>query len=189
MRRPCWTSVSTCVSSRRRRSKAWAPSGRGLRGGRLWWYTAAQASDAQVGRTTAALSYPADSPLCLPVFTRVPVLWGCPRLCAPSEVWRPTPGNGFATDIVISLSLPVSVLLVRCPGTFCTLDICLARLEDIGTVDVRQTVRRMRGQRAFSIQTWDQYYFCYTAVIEHAQRNGKLSPVQWSDSDLETDSE
>lgn len=47
----------------------------------------------------------------------------------------------------------------------------------------------MRTQRAFSIQTWDQYYFCYTAVIEYAQRNGKLSPVQWSDSDLETDSE
>uniref|UniRef100_A0A8D3EE29 Tyrosine-protein phosphatase non-receptor type 9 n=1 Tax=Scophthalmus maximus TaxID=52904 RepID=A0A8D3EE29_SCOMX len=61
-------------------------------------------------------------------------------------------------------------------GTFCTLDICLSRLEDIGTVDVRQTVRRMRTQRAFSIQTWDQYYFCYTAVIEYAQRHGKLSP-------------
>ncbi|KAK5866068.1 hypothetical protein PBY51_020285 [Eleginops maclovinus] len=74
-------------------------------------------------------------------------------------------------------------------GTFCTLDICLSRLEDIGSVDIRQTVRRMRTQRAFSIQTWDQYYFCYTAVIEYAQRNGKLSPVQWSDSDLETDSE
>ncbi|KAM7009720.1 LOW QUALITY PROTEIN: tyrosine-protein phosphatase non-receptor type 9 [Tautogolabrus adspersus] len=74
-------------------------------------------------------------------------------------------------------------------GTFCTLDICLSRLEDIGTVNVRQTVRRMRTQRAFSIQTWDQFYFCYTAVIEYAQRNGKLSPVQWSDSDLETDSE
>ena len=56
-------------------------------------------------------------------------------------------------------------------------------------MDVRQTVRRMRTQRAFSIQTWDQYYFCYTAVIEYAQRHGKLSPVQWSDSDLETDSE
>uniref|UniRef100_A0A8C6USZ1 Tyrosine-protein phosphatase non-receptor type 9 n=1 Tax=Neogobius melanostomus TaxID=47308 RepID=A0A8C6USZ1_9GOBI len=72
-------------------------------------------------------------------------------------------------------------------GTFCTLDICLSRLEDIGTVDVCQTVRRMRAQRAFSIQTWDQYYFCYTAVIEYAQRHGKLSPVQWSDSDIETD--
>ncbi|CAL1601461.1 unnamed protein product [Knipowitschia caucasica] len=74
-------------------------------------------------------------------------------------------------------------------GTFCTLDICLSRLEDIGTVDVCQTVRRMRAQRAFSIQTWDQYYFCYIAVIEYAQRSGKLSPVQWSDSDIETDSE
>lgn len=74
-------------------------------------------------------------------------------------------------------------------GTFCTLDICLSRLEDISTIDVRQTVRRMRTQRAFSIQTWDQYYFCYTAVIEYAQRHGKLSPVQWSDSDIETDSE
>ncbi|KAM9313714.1 tyrosine-protein phosphatase non-receptor type 9 [Pholidichthys leucotaenia] len=74
-------------------------------------------------------------------------------------------------------------------GTFCTLDICLSQLEDVGTVDVQQTVRRMRTQRAFSIQTWDQYHFCYTAVIEYAQRNGKLSPVQWSDSELETDSE
>ena len=74
-------------------------------------------------------------------------------------------------------------------GTFCTLDICLSRLEDIGTVDIRETVRRMRTQRAFSIQTWDQYYFCYTAVIEYAQRHGKLSPVQWSDSDIDTDSE
>jgi len=78
---------------------------------------------------------------------------------------------------------------VSATGTFCTLDICLSRLEDVGTVDVRQTVRRMRTQRAFSIQTWDQYYFCYTAIVEYAQRHSKLSPVQWSDSDLETDSE
>ncbi len=87
------------------------------------------------------------------------------------------------------LFLIYTFLPVFWPGTFCTLDICLSRLEDIGTIDVHQTVQRMRTQRAFSIQTWDQYYFCYTAVIEYAQRNGKLSPVQWSDSDLETDSE
>ncbi|KAJ8262407.1 hypothetical protein GJAV_G00166120 [Gymnothorax javanicus] len=74
-------------------------------------------------------------------------------------------------------------------GTFCTLDICLSRLEDIGTVDVKQTVRRMRTQRAFSIQTWDQYYFCYMAVIQYAQRRGLLPPIEWSDTDLETDSE
>ncbi len=74
-------------------------------------------------------------------------------------------------------------------GTFCTLDICLSRLEDIGTVDIKQTVRRMRTQRAFSIQTWDQYYFCYKAVIEYAQQSGLLQPVEWSDTELETDSE
>lgn len=85
---------------------------------------------------------------------------------------------------------PTPLFLFTVPqGTFCTLDICLSRLEDIGTVDIRETVRRMRAQRAFSIQTWDQYYFCYTAVIEYAQRNGKLSPVQWSDTDIDTDSE
>ncbi|XP_051993716.1 tyrosine-protein phosphatase non-receptor type 9 [Xyrauchen texanus] len=74
-------------------------------------------------------------------------------------------------------------------GTFCTLDICLSRLEDIRTVDIKQTVRRMRTQRAFSIQTWDQYYFCYKAVIEYAQQSGLLQPVEWSDTELETDSE
>ncbi|XP_018413426.1 PREDICTED: tyrosine-protein phosphatase non-receptor type 9-like isoform X2 [Nanorana parkeri] len=74
-------------------------------------------------------------------------------------------------------------------GTFCTLDICLSRLENIGTVDVLQTVKRMRTQRAFSIQTWDQYYFCYMAIIEYAQRKGLLAPVEWSDTEFETDSE
>ncbi|MEE6460312.1 hypothetical protein FKM82_000918 [Ascaphus truei] len=74
-------------------------------------------------------------------------------------------------------------------GTFCTLDICLSRLENIGTVDVLRTVKKMRTQRAFSIQTWDQYYFCYMAIIEYAQRKGLLAPVEWSDTDFETDSE
>ncbi|XP_026882316.2 tyrosine-protein phosphatase non-receptor type 9 isoform X1 [Electrophorus electricus] len=74
-------------------------------------------------------------------------------------------------------------------GTFCTLDICLSRLEDIGTVNVKRTVQRMRMQRAFSIQTWDQYYFCYKAVIEHAQQTGRLLPIDWSDTEPETDSE
>ncbi|XP_072239387.1 tyrosine-protein phosphatase non-receptor type 9 [Leuresthes tenuis] len=95
--------------------------------------------------------------------------------------WRGPPGG---PPLVVHCSAGIGRT-----GTFCTLDICLSQLEDVGTVDVHQTVRRMRAQRAFSIQTWDQYYFCYTAVIEYAQRHGKLSPVQWSDSDLETDSE
>uniref|UniRef100_K7GF82 Tyrosine-protein phosphatase non-receptor type 9 n=1 Tax=Pelodiscus sinensis TaxID=13735 RepID=K7GF82_PELSI len=59
-------------------------------------------------------------------------------------------------------------------GTFCALDICLSQLQDTGTLNVYQTVMRMRTQRAFSIQTPEQYFFCYTAIIEHAQREGLL---------------
>uniref|UniRef100_A0AAZ3RX82 Tyrosine-protein phosphatase non-receptor type 9 n=1 Tax=Oncorhynchus tshawytscha TaxID=74940 RepID=A0AAZ3RX82_ONCTS len=57
-------------------------------------------------------------------------------------------------------------------GTFCALDICLSQLQDVGTLNVCQTVRRMRTQRAFTIQTPDQYYFCHNAILEHAQRQG-----------------
>ncbi|XP_035274174.1 tyrosine-protein phosphatase non-receptor type 9-like [Anguilla anguilla] len=100
---------------------------------------------------------------------------------AVSASWTGSPGG---PPVVVHCSAGIGRT-----GTFCTLDICLSRLEDVGTVDVRQTVRRMRTQRAFSIQTWDQYYFCYTAVLEYAQRRRLLPPLQWSDSELETDSE
>uniref|UniRef100_A0A4W6CP03 Tyrosine-protein phosphatase non-receptor type 9 n=1 Tax=Lates calcarifer TaxID=8187 RepID=A0A4W6CP03_LATCA len=63
-------------------------------------------------------------------------------------------------------------------GTFCALDICLSQLQDVGSLNVCQTVRRMRSQRAFSIQTPDQYYFCYNAILEHAQRQGLLPANQ-----------
>uniref|UniRef100_A0A8B9K3S0 Tyrosine-protein phosphatase non-receptor type 9 n=1 Tax=Astyanax mexicanus TaxID=7994 RepID=A0A8B9K3S0_ASTMX len=63
-------------------------------------------------------------------------------------------------------------------GTFCALDICLSQLQEVGTLHVCQTVRRMRTQRAFSIQTPEQYYFCHTAILEHAQRQGLLSTNQ-----------
>ena len=75
-------------------------------------------------------------------------------------------------------------------GTFCTLDISLSRLVDIHTVDICNTVRRMRAQRAFSIQTPDQYEFCYFAIIEYAQRASKLGVVDFSgydDSDSDSD--
>ncbi|XP_011499069.1 PREDICTED: tyrosine-protein phosphatase non-receptor type 9 isoform X2 [Ceratosolen solmsi marchali] len=61
-------------------------------------------------------------------------------------------------------------------GTFCTLDICTSRLEDIGTVDIRGTVERIRAQRAFSIQMPDQYVFCHRALAEYALSRAMLSP-------------
>ncbi|XP_059165119.1 tyrosine-protein phosphatase non-receptor type 9-like [Physella acuta] len=63
-------------------------------------------------------------------------------------------------------------------GTFITVDICLRCLEHVGTVDVKETVRRIRSQRAFSIQMPDQYVFCHQAVIEHAQRQGLINSMQ-----------
>ncbi|XP_045442575.1 tyrosine-protein phosphatase non-receptor type 9 isoform X1 [Pipistrellus kuhlii] len=59
-------------------------------------------------------------------------------------------------------------------GTFCSLDICLAQLEELGTLNVFQTVSRMRTQRAFSIQTPEQYYFCYKAILEFAETEGMV---------------
>ena len=75
-------------------------------------------------------------------------------------------------------------------GTFCTLDISLSRLVDIHTVDVCNTVRRMRAQRAFSIQTPEQYKFCYFAIIEYGLTTNQLGPVDFTGySDSSSDSE
>ncbi|XP_014255868.1 tyrosine-protein phosphatase non-receptor type 9-like [Cimex lectularius] len=62
-------------------------------------------------------------------------------------------------------------------GTFCTLDICISRLDETGSVDVRSTVERIRGQRAFSIQMPDQYIFCHLALIEYAVAKGMIPPT------------
>ncbi|KAF4531565.1 hypothetical protein B566_EDAN013569 [Ephemera danica] len=66
-------------------------------------------------------------------------------------------------------------------GTFCTLDICISRLEDVGTVDVKGTVEKIRSQRAYSIQMPDQYVFCHLALIEHALARGLVSSVDLSE--------
>ncbi|XP_037934545.1 tyrosine-protein phosphatase non-receptor type 9 isoform X2 [Teleopsis dalmanni] len=62
-------------------------------------------------------------------------------------------------------------------GTFITLDICISRLEDVGTADIRGTVEKIRSQRAFSIQMPDQYVFCHLALIEYAVSRGMLKSV------------
>ncbi|XP_050428050.1 tyrosine-protein phosphatase non-receptor type 9-like isoform X2 [Adelges cooleyi] len=67
-------------------------------------------------------------------------------------------------------------------GTFCTLDICINRLEETNTVDIKGTVERIRSQRAYSIQTSEQYVFCHLALIEYALARGFLSsPPDLSD--------
>ncbi|XP_030386559.1 tyrosine-protein phosphatase non-receptor type 9 isoform X2 [Scaptodrosophila lebanonensis] len=75
-------------------------------------------------------------------------------------------------------------------GTFITLDICISRLEDVGTADIRGTVEKIRSQRAYSIQMPDQYVFCHLALIEYALSRGMLQSVDLAGfDDREQDSE
>lgn len=74
-------------------------------------------------------------------------------------------------------------------GTFCTLDICISRLEDIGTADIRGTVERIRSQRAYSIQMPDQYTFCHLALIEYALMKGHLQSADLTGFDQGVDDE
>ena len=52
-------------------------------------------------------------------------------------------------------------------GTFCTIDVNVDRLADIGKCEVFNTVKQFRAQRALTIQTAEQYGFCYVAILEH----------------------
>ncbi|XP_067642390.1 tyrosine-protein phosphatase non-receptor type 9 isoform X2 [Eurosta solidaginis] len=75
-------------------------------------------------------------------------------------------------------------------GTFITLDICISRLEDVGTADIRGTVEKIRSQRAYSIQMPDQYVFCHLALIEYAVSRGMLKSVDLTGfDDREEDSD
>lgn len=75
-------------------------------------------------------------------------------------------------------------------GTFCTLDICIRRLEDIGTIDVQNTVEKIRSQRAYSIQMPDQYVFCHLALLEYALNEGLVDDIDLTGfDDSESDSE
>lgn len=74
------------------------------------------------------------------------------------------------------LNLKSNITLTTLSGTFCTLDICISRLEDTGTVDIRGTVEKIRSQRAYSIQMPDQYVFCHRALAEYALSRGIISP-------------
>ncbi|XP_055634706.1 tyrosine-protein phosphatase non-receptor type 9 isoform X2 [Toxorhynchites rutilus septentrionalis] len=66
-------------------------------------------------------------------------------------------------------------------GTFITLDICISRLEDVGSADIKGTVEKIRSQRAYSIQMPDQYVFCHLALIEYALSRSLLKSADLSE--------
>lgn len=53
-------------------------------------------------------------------------------------------------------------------GSYCTISIGIDSLLDTGHCDVMNAVTRIREQRALSVQTADQYEFCYTSLLEYA---------------------
>lgn len=86
-----------------------------------------------------------------------------------SDSWT---GHSLGPPIVVHCSAGIGRT-----GTFCTLDIAIRRLEEVGTIDVKGTVEKIRCQRAYSIQMPDQYVFCHLALLEYALNNGKLVEV------------
>lgn len=91
---------------------------------------------------------------------------------------------------------PAPPIVVHCSagigrtGTFITLDISILRLDRTGLINIQSTVEKIRSQRAHSIQTQDQYVFCYLALLEYALISNMLENVDLSgfeDSDSELD--
>ena len=62
-------------------------------------------------------------------------------------------------------------------GTFCCLSNSIERLNNVGTIDIFSTVKYIRDQRAFSVQTPEQYQFCYTGIIEYVIRERQAKRV------------
>lgn len=59
-------------------------------------------------------------------------------------------------------------------GTFCAIDISINRVNDCKTVNIFDIVKKIRSQRAQSVQMRDQYVFCYLALLEYAKKENLL---------------
>ena len=74
-------------------------------------------------------------------------------------------------------------------GTFATLDIAIRKFEDLRKVDIRSVVEKIRSQRAFSIQTPDQYVFCHLGFLEYALNMEHVQEIDLTGFDDDCDSE
>ena len=52
-------------------------------------------------------------------------------------------------------------------GCFILIDAMLERIDSEGTVDILSYLNYMRTQRIYMVQTFDQYIFAHTAVLEY----------------------
>lgn len=86
------------------------------------------------------------------------------------ELAQPWQGHPLGPPVCVHCSAGIGRT-----GTFCAIEISVNRLKDMRTVNILDTVNKIRAQRAQSVQMRDQYVFCYLAVIEYAQREKLLS--------------
>ncbi|XP_039261169.2 receptor-type tyrosine-protein phosphatase epsilon-like isoform X3 [Styela clava] len=56
-------------------------------------------------------------------------------------------------------------------GVFITLNILMEQADNEGLVDVFQVVKSLRAQRPHIIQTQEQFYFCYVALLQYLETN------------------
>lgn len=55
-------------------------------------------------------------------------------------------------------------------GTFIAIQISMLQLTETGKVNIRETVEKIRSQRAFSIVFQEQYVFIHEAIILYANK-------------------
>jgi tyrosine-protein phosphatase non-receptor type 9 len=65
-------------------------------------------------------------------------------------------------------------------GTFCTIDIALNRIKDNNRVNIADILHKIRTQRAQSVQTPEQYLYCYMAILQYALDNQLLDSAAFN---------
>ena len=68
------------------------------------------------------------------------------------------------------LIYPLAFYLCSILGTYLAIAICREWLKRCAAIDLTETVRRLRSQRAFAVQTPEQYQFCLLALKEELKR-------------------
>ena len=79
----------------------------------------------------------------------------------------------FNTDSGAFLRIANWLLIFSCStgagrtGVFIALSIVLERLQLENLIDIHQTVKTLRMERAYLVQTVDQYRFCFQVAVDY----------------------
>ena len=98
---------------------------------------------------------------------------GSEKLEGSGEYETAVSGDKKSGDVIPPVVIHCSAGVGR-TGTFCCLSNSVERLRKTGLVDIYSTVKSIREQRAFSVQTPEQYQFCYTGILEYVLKRRYL---------------